>query len=153
MLSRLPPLLLPLLCQSEAERLPEARQDVTVLVISSGSGASRPLLRVLGFRRPFQVRLLREACLADLQACHSVLALMRNKQRGEVVAHRTLLGRRGPEGVRRFQACMLCNHRQRRDRAHQSCATVQSAFPPCGFDAVSTTTPLCSTVWSGSSMS
>ena len=46
---------------SEAERLPVARRDVTMLVISPGSGAESPHLRVLRFRSPFQVRLLREA--------------------------------------------------------------------------------------------
>ena len=49
---------------SDAERLPEAQRDVTVLVIPPGSGAESPHLRVLRFRSPFQVRLLREACLA-----------------------------------------------------------------------------------------
>ena len=49
------------------------------------------------FRRPFQVRLLREACLVDLQACQ-----LRTKKRGEV-AHRALSGRRAQ--TRRSQAC------------------------------------------------
>ena len=35
--------------------------DVTMLEISQGSGPSSPHLRVLRFRSPFQVRLLREA--------------------------------------------------------------------------------------------
>ena len=35
--------------------------DVTMLAISQGSGAESPHLRVLRFRSPFQVRLLREA--------------------------------------------------------------------------------------------
>ena len=46
---------------SDAERLPEAQRDVTVLVIPPGSGAESPHLLVLRFRSPFQVRLLREA--------------------------------------------------------------------------------------------
>ena len=36
---------------SEAERLPEARRDVTIARDPPGSGASRPLLRVLWFRK------------------------------------------------------------------------------------------------------
>ena len=38
--------------------------DVTMLEIPPGSGAESLHLRVLRFRSPFQVRLLREACLA-----------------------------------------------------------------------------------------
>ena len=38
--------------------------DVTMLEIPPGPGAESPHLRVLRFRSPFQVRLLREACLA-----------------------------------------------------------------------------------------
>ena len=44
-------------------------RGVTMLEISQGSGASNPRLRVLRFRRPFQVRLVREACLATLGTC------------------------------------------------------------------------------------
>ena len=40
------------------------QRDVTMLVIHPGSGAESPHLRVLRFRSPFQVRLLREACFA-----------------------------------------------------------------------------------------
>ena len=54
-----------------------------------GSGASRPHLRVLPVRRPFQVRLLREACLVDSRRVSCA-----QRKRGEVVAHRSLLGRR-----------------------------------------------------------
>ena len=43
--------------------------DVTMLEISQGSRASSPRLRVLQFRRPFQIRLVRVACLATLGTC------------------------------------------------------------------------------------
>ena len=60
---------------SDAERLPEARRDVTVLVIPPLSGASRPLLRVLRF----QVRLLREACLAQARDVSAVCTIKEPK--------------------------------------------------------------------------
>ena len=47
-------------CRGRRRLTLNARRDVTMLAIS-GSGASRPRLRVLRFRSPFQVRLLREA--------------------------------------------------------------------------------------------
>ena len=54
----------------------------------AGSGASRPQLRVLRFRRPFQVRLLRQACRAQTR---DVSPLSVHDQRGEVEAHPSLL--------------------------------------------------------------
>ena len=57
---------------SEAERLPEARRDVTYARDPPGSGASSPHLRALRFRSPFHVRLLREARLVrlgDMSVC------------------------------------------------------------------------------------
>ena len=60
-----------LVCRSKVT-LPTSQGSmtpVTMLEISQGSGASSPRLRVLRFRRPFQVRLVREACLATLGTC------------------------------------------------------------------------------------
>ena len=57
-------------CSSDLAGVEDARSrtlslgwelDVTVLEILQGSGASSPHLRVLRFRSPLQVRLLREA--------------------------------------------------------------------------------------------
>ena len=95
---------------SGTKHLPGVWPGVAMLVIP-GSGASRPFLRVLWFHRPFQVRLLRGASLAHTR---------------DVPAY-------PPLGVGWSQACMLRVRRQG-DRAHQSCATVPNAFPPCGFD-------------------
>ena len=44
-----------------------------------GSGASRTLLRVLQFRRPFQVRLLREACLTQARDVSAVCTIKEAK--------------------------------------------------------------------------
>ena len=52
-----------------------------MLAISQGSGASRPHLRVLRFRRPFQVRLLREACLAQTWDVSAVCTIKKAKRK------------------------------------------------------------------------
>ena len=53
----------------ELRHLAGVELGVTMLVISQGSGASSLHLRALRFFRPFQVRLLREACLGSPREC------------------------------------------------------------------------------------
>ena len=58
-----------------------------------GSGASRPLLRVLRLRRPFQVRLLREACLAQARDVSAVCTIKEAKVRDRSGRRKSSLSR------------------------------------------------------------
>ena len=79
---------------SEAERLPEARQDVTMLVIPRGPEHQALTYVYSGSAGPFQVRLLRQACLAQARDVSALCTI----KRGEVVAHPAL--RREAESMR-----------------------------------------------------
>ena len=83
---------------SEAERLPEARQDVTVLVIPRS-----PEHQDLSYVYSGSVDRFRSACYGRLasQTCRRVSCV--HDQRGEVEAHPPLVGRRNPCGARQIR--------------------------------------------------
>ena len=73
----------------------------SILAISLGSGASRTLLRVLRFRGPIQVRLLREACLTQARDVSAVCTIkeakwkpIRHSHGGGILEMRDRSGRR-----------------------------------------------------------